>query len=145
MLIQSTERFSSLYFVVNLSFEKLNVAVEHPPMFGNIATILNHCQVLTGNERTYASDIYSFGIVAWEVLSRELPWANVKHANDIFIRVVLNNLRPDIPADAPADLGDMVKACWASDQKARPTFGSVLNGIKANGWKGLVQSVDPSR
>ena len=101
--------------------------------------------MLNGNERTYASDVYSFGIVAWEVLSRELPWANVKYVNDIHIRVALNDVRPDIPADAPADLADMVKACWASDNKARPTFRSVLNGIRANGWRGLVEPINRSR
>ncbi|CAM9606844.1 unnamed protein product, partial [Hapterophycus canaliculatus] len=50
-------------------------------------------EVLDATRSTYASDVYSFGIVAWEVLSRELPWANVTHPRDVYIRVVLKGLR----------------------------------------------------
>lgn len=90
--------------------------------------------MLGASGNTYASDVYSFGIVAWEVLSRELPWASVTHAKDVHIRVVLNDLRPDIPAEAPADLADMMRACWAAEPKARPAFSSILKDMKSNGW-----------
>lgn len=79
---------------------------------------------------TYASDVYSFGVVVWEVLTRELPWASVTHPRDIFIRVVLNELRPEIPAGAPADMADVVRACWAGEPGARPTFAAVMKSIK---------------
>jgi len=83
---------------------------------------------------TYASDVYSFGIVAWEVLSRELPWASVAHPREVFIRVVLNDLRPDIPIDAPEDMANMVRACWAGEPKARPTFSTIMERIESNAW-----------
>ena len=53
---------------------------------------------------TYSSDVYSFGVVVWEVRSRELPWATVTHPRDVYIRVVLNGLRPVIPDDAPTEI-----------------------------------------
>lgn len=83
---------------------------------------------------TYASDVYSFAIVAWEVLSREIPWATETHPRGIYIRVFLKGLRPEIPADAPADIADIIRTCWTGVPDARPKFADVLQGMKENGW-----------
>ncbi|CAM9735233.1 unnamed protein product, partial [Laminaria digitata] len=83
---------------------------------------------------TYASDVFSFGIVVWEVLSRQLPWATVTHPRDIYIRVVLNELRPNIPDDAHADIADVARACWAGEPGDRPTFSAIVKGMKSNPW-----------
>ncbi|CAM9092540.1 unnamed protein product, partial [Laminaria digitata] len=80
------------------------------------------------------SDVYSFGIVVWEVLSREVPWATVTDLKGIFIRVVLNDLRPSIPDDAPGEIADVAKACWAAVPRDRPTFSAVMEGMKSNRW-----------
>ena len=90
--------------------------------------------MLNSSGSTYASDVYSFGIVAWEVLSRELPWASVAHPREVYIRVVLNEIRPDIPVDAPADLANVIRACWAAEAKARPTFSTIMQRVESNGW-----------
>lgn len=90
--------------------------------------------MLDATQSTYASDVYSFGIVAWEVLSRELPWATVTRPKDIFIRVVLKELRPVIPEGAPSLIVDVVKACWVGEPANRPTFSVILEGMKSKGW-----------
>lgn len=91
-------------------------------------------QVLDARECTYASDVYSFGVVAWEVLSREVPWARVPHPKDVYIRVVLKGLRPEIPVGVPRDLADVVERCWAGDPQARPHFSDVMETIATQGW-----------
>lgn len=83
---------------------------------------------------TYASDVYSFGIVVWEVLSREVPWENVTHPKEIYIRVVLNDLRPDIPEGAPLEIADVARACWVDKPTDRPTFSAMMENMKANRW-----------
>lgn len=67
------------------------------------------------------------------MLSRELPWASLTHA-EVYIRVVLNGLRPNIPAHAPNDMVRMMRACWAGDPDTRPTFSTIMEGIQSNGW-----------
>ncbi|CAM9285856.1 unnamed protein product, partial [Pylaiella littoralis] len=70
-------------------------------------------EVLDSGRSSYMSDVYSFGIVVWEVLSRELPWASKARPSEILTTVVLRGARPSFHVDAPADIVDIAKACWA--------------------------------
>lgn len=74
---------------------------------------------------SFKSDVYSFGVVVWECLTRKIPWAGVTGVDNLS-RAVKRGERPVVPADAPADLASITKACWASDPAARPTLGLVL-------------------
>ncbi len=108
-----------------------------------IPYVLHLNQVLCASGSSYASDVYSFGIVAWEVLSRKIPWESVTHPREVYIRVVLNELRPGIPVDAPADMATMIRACWAGDPGARPTFSSIIERIESNGWSKQQVDISP--
>ena len=51
---------------------------------------------------------------------------------DNLARAVKRGQRPVIPADAPADLASITKACWANDPAARPTLALVLVDLKSS-------------
>ncbi|CAN0184783.1 unnamed protein product, partial [Scytosiphon promiscuus] len=89
-------------------------------------------EVLDSEGSTYQSDVYSFGIVVWEVFSRERPWANKTRPTEI-LTAVLRGSRPSFRADAPADIVDMAKACWSGEPNERTTFRAILEGMKAKG------------
>ncbi|CAN0504915.1 unnamed protein product, partial [Ectocarpus sp. 12 AP-2014] len=91
-------------------------------------------EVLDSGRSSYMSDVYSFGIVVWEVLSRELPWANKARPSEILTAVVLRGARPSFHVDAPADIVDIAKACWAGQPEKRTTFSAILEGMNAKGW-----------
>lgn len=86
-------------------------------------------KVLDTDGTSYASDVYSFGVVVWEVLSREMPWAEECRRN-IYVRVVIKKHRPEIPVDAPADLAKIINACWDCMPKRRPTFDDIMKLTK---------------
>lgn len=90
-------------------------------------------QVLDSEGSSYASDVYSFGIVVWEVISRKLPWSNKTRPTEIMF-AVLKGIRPSFRVDAPADIVDIAKACWCGEPKERTTFRAILEGMKAKGW-----------
>ncbi|CBJ30083.1 putative CTR1-like protein kinase/ leucine rich repeat-containing protein [Ectocarpus siliculosus] len=87
-------------------------------------------EVLEKQTTSKASDVYSFGIVVWEVLSRQLPWADQAQPRDIYLRVVIHGDRPALPADAPVDIADMLLGCWAQEPTERPTFQALSGGEK---------------
>lgn len=87
-------------------------------------------QVLDKGISSYGSDVYSFGIVVWEVLTRQAPWANEDGLQRIVWRVVIKQERPEIPSDAPRDLSDLAHACWATDPALRPSSSAIMQSLK---------------
>ena len=77
--------------------------------------------MLDAKGSSYASDVYSFGIVVWEVLSRKVPWAEEALPRDIYRRVVFKGDRPDMPVDAPDDIAGIVRQCWSGRPERRPS------------------------
>lgn len=83
-------------------------------------------KVLSGSEHSRESDVFSFGIVAWEVLSREVPWKDVKIATQLAILVDRGH-RPEIPSNAPAGVVKVITSCWEKLPERRPTFAQIRN------------------
>lgn len=86
--------------------------------------------MLEGEKSSLASDVYSLGIVLWEVVSRQLPWANVFGVRPVHVRVVVNRHRPEIPSDTPADIAQIMRDCWDDDPRRRPTATEIFARIR---------------
>ncbi|MCE8163182.1 MAG: serine/threonine-protein kinase [Candidatus Moeniiplasma glomeromycotorum] len=89
-------------------------------------------EVLRGRPYTQASDIYSFGIVAYEVLSSLPPYHDLPH--EVFLATkICQGLRPNLDnIIAPQLLKDLISQCWNVDPLQRPT---VINLNKLlNSW-----------
>ncbi|KAK9699385.1 hypothetical protein RND81_08G170500 [Saponaria officinalis] len=66
-------------------------------------------------------DVFSFGIVLWEILTGEEPYANM-HYGAIIGGIVNNTLRPPIPGFCDAEWRTLMEQCWAPNPAARPSF-----------------------
>ncbi|CAM9571946.1 unnamed protein product, partial [Ascophyllum nodosum] len=84
--------------------------------------------VLDDERESFESDVYSFGVVAWEIVTRQMPWANL-NARTI-IRRVLTGGRPEIPREAAAELVEVIRPCWHDNPRARPKFAEILDCMK---------------
>ncbi|XP_029417218.1 ephrin type-A receptor 1 isoform X1 [Nannospalax galili] len=70
---------------------------------------------------TTASDVWSFGIVMWEVLSfGDKPYGEM--SNQEVMKSIEDGYRLPPPVDCPAPLYELMKNCWAYDRTRRPHF-----------------------
>ncbi|XP_060940752.1 receptor-interacting serine/threonine-protein kinase 1 [Limanda limanda] len=70
------------------------------------------------------SDVYSFAIVVWVILTGEEPYANAR-SEDHISQCVRQGDRPSgdlIPEDTPAEIIQFMKDCWNHNPSRRPTF-----------------------
>lgn len=68
-----------------------------------------------------SDDIYSFGVVLWELASGEEPFTSVS-LEALREMVVEQQLRPEIPPGTEEELSQMIKACWNANPERRPGF-----------------------
>ncbi|RHZ88352.1 hypothetical protein Glove_23g177 [Diversispora epigaea] len=78
-------------------------------------------EVLGGEEYTKAADVYSFAIVAYEIITGLPPYPDVAHDNDLALRIC-NGLRPKIPFHTPKLIARMIMRCLDARVTHRPTF-----------------------
>ncbi|KAL2097264.1 hypothetical protein ACEWY4_006471 [Coilia grayii] len=70
------------------------------------------------------SDVYSFAIVIWVILTSKEPYENAR-SEDQICQCVRQGDRPDnesIPEGTPQEIISLMKQCWAQDPQQRPTF-----------------------
>ena len=74
-------------------------------------------------------DVYSFGIVLWELVTGLLPFSNMAAVQAAFA-VVNRGVRPQIPADSPPQIVDIMSRCWDANPDLRPSFVQVVKMLE---------------
>ncbi|XP_048878093.1 ephrin type-B receptor 2b isoform X3 [Brienomyrus brachyistius] len=77
---------------------------------------------------TSASDVWSYGIVMWEVMSYgERPYWDM--TNQDVINAIEQDYRLPPPMDCPSALHQLMLDCWQKDRNNRPKFGQIVNTL----------------
>ena len=87
---------------------------------------------------TMASDVYSFGIILYEVYSRREPYEG--ESSTEVLRLVADttvNKRPPIPKSCPAQVQSLMTDCLVAHAEQRPSFGEVDERLKRVDMKTL--------
>ena len=85
-------------------------------------------EVIRGKEYTEKADVFSFGIILWEIATRQPPYRNLT-AVQVGMQVAHNRLRPSIPRNTPSEFADLMRECWDQDPKSRPSFSHCVQRI----------------
>jgi len=85
-------------------------------IYGNLPYIAP--EVIVGKETTFASDIYSIGILMWEISSGQPPFIN-QHNYDLAIKII-NGMRPKVIPGTPLEYKELMEQCWDADPTKRP-------------------------
>ncbi|KAM0045693.1 putative protein kinase TKL-CTR1-DRK-2 family [Helianthus debilis subsp. tardiflorus] len=86
-------------------------------------------EVLRNEQADEKSDIYSFGVVLWELSTEKIPWDSL-NSMQVIGAVGFMNQRLDIPKDVDPQWASLIESCWCSDPQSRPTFQEILDKLK---------------
>jgi len=89
-------------------------------------------EVINNQKYTTKADVYSYGIIIWEVCTREIPYEYYTKDNILF-RVSVRKKRPSlkkIPYDTPKKFVELMQKCWDQDPDNRPSFDYIIDYIK---------------
>lgn len=95
---------------------------------GKIALRWTAPESIRFREFTSASDVWSFGIMMWEVMSYgEKPYWDM--TNKQVIQSIGNGMRLPAPTNCPKALHELMLECWSLDPKKRPTFAKIVTDL----------------
>ncbi|GIL61309.1 hypothetical protein Vafri_15698 [Volvox africanus] len=85
-------------------------------------------EVMLEGRISKAADVYSFGILMWELFCGGDPFAGVPRAH-IGHAITKEGRRPKFPPFAPRDYVSLATRCWDPDAALRPSFEEVLTEL----------------
>ncbi|XP_054030376.1 mitogen-activated protein kinase kinase kinase 20 isoform X2 [Dryobates pubescens] len=75
-------------------------------------------------------DTYSYGVVLWEMLTREVPFKGLEGLQVAWL-VVEKNERLTIPSSCPRSFAELMHQCWDADSKKRPSFKQIISILES--------------
>lgn len=81
-------------------------------------------ETIRGERQSYKSDVWSFGVLLWEIMTRGMiPYAAVNNA-EILSHIESGN-RLEKPAVCPLSVYQLMQQCWQVERNLRPSFREV--------------------
>ncbi|RHZ90031.1 hypothetical protein Glove_9g271 [Diversispora epigaea] len=100
-----------------------------PEVYGNILTTKSDGSTIKHTEK---SDIYSLGIIMWEVFTGKIPFDGRKHDIDLALDIFTNKSRPDINnMDKNKEYVKLMIKCWDHDPDKRPDITEIYKRMES--------------
>ena len=87
-------------------------------------------EVLLDSRYSTRSDVWSLGVVVWEVFSHAaLPYSALPGAEDVAL-YVMGGGRLDRPPGCASDLVSLMRSCWRRNPVERPSFAALHDKLR---------------
>ncbi|KAG8063107.1 hypothetical protein GUJ93_ZPchr0003g17178 [Zizania palustris] len=99
-------------------------------MRGTLPWMAPELLTMSGTKVSEKVDVYSFGIVMWEILTGEDPYDGM-HYGGVIGGILSNTLRPPVPTSCKPEWGKLMEQCWSSEPERRPSFTEVATRLRS--------------
>ncbi|VAI14040.1 unnamed protein product [Triticum turgidum subsp. durum] len=96
-------------------------------------------EVLRNEPSDEKSDVYSYGVILWELVTQKIPWENL-NSMQVIGAVGFMNQRLEIPSETDPYWTSLILSCWETDPQSRPSFQELLEKLRELQRKYAVQN-----
>ena len=83
-------------------------------------------------EYTKASDVYSFSLIFYEIMTSEIPFKEYNSIYRLSRKVSRKGIRPEFTKPIPSCYRKLIEDCWAQNPDRRPTFDEIVEVLKTD-------------
>jgi serine/threonine protein kinase len=96
------------------------------------------------NRDSQMSDVFSFGLIGYELLTGQPVFSNELTLNEIAFIVAVKYKLPDIPEFVLPSASEIITDCWAEEPGDRPCFEDIVDRLKEMKFK-VMRNVNSSK
>ncbi|XP_044464096.1 serine/threonine-protein kinase EDR1-like isoform X2 [Mangifera indica] len=86
-------------------------------------------EVLRNEQANEKCDVYSFGVILWELATLWIPWKGL-NPMQVVGAVGFQNRRLEIPEDVDPVVAQIIRDCWQTEPHLRPSFAELMSRLR---------------
>ncbi|KAG0458346.1 hypothetical protein HPP92_023503 [Vanilla planifolia] len=87
-------------------------------------------EVLRNEPSNEKCDVYSFGVILWELATLRMPWSGM-NPMQVVGAVGFQDRRLDIPKELDPLVASIIRECWQTEPGLRPSFAQLMTALKS--------------